>query len=191
MCEKLCQPEVYCGNSVHQSELMSYPYQPIRSVFMFTQSRVNGSKFQGMCAVTSAKKVKREQTLCCTIAHPCIQPLIVGKTYARCTVCSFDLCIKHGGYDDDSKHVNSVRHIAKEECLKHASTLSSFLQPSSSGYKSQDLSHSVIGAKTLLSQFLNLMERNLPISAADHVGELFRKKCHQGIQLQSSTLVVT
>ena len=73
-------------------------------------------------------------------AHPCIQPSKVGKTYARCTVCSFNLSIKHGGFDDVSKHVKSAWHIAKEGCLQHIFTLSSFPQPSCSGYKGSDLS---------------------------------------------------
>ena len=106
-----------------------------------------------------------------TIAHPCIQPSKVGKAYARFSGCSFDFSIKPGGYDDVSKHVNLARHVTKEGCLKRTSTLSSFFQPSSSGYKGPHFY--VIRAETLCTQFV--VEHNILISAANHAGELFRK----------------
>ena len=71
--------------------------------------------------------------------------------------------------------MKSVRHFAKEGCLKHTSMLSSLLQSNSSGYKGNVLS--VIQPETWFVQFL--IEHNIPISTADHAGELFWKTFHQ------------
>ena len=86
-------------------------------------------------------------------------------------MCSFDLFIKHGGYDDVSKHVKLARHIAKEGCLKHTIHVFKFSDnPSSSGYKCPDLSVILYNGRNFFAHFL--VEHNIPISAADHAEEL-------------------
>ena len=120
--------------------------------------------------------MKRKQTFLgsCTITHLCIEPSKIGETYARYTVCTFDLSIKRGGYDVVSKHVKSVRLKAKEGCVKHTSMLSSFLQLTSSG---TDLS--MIRAEILFAQFS--VEHKIPIlSEKGHISNKFPSKTKSG-----------
>lgn len=117
------------------------------------------------------KKNKREQLFLpsYTKAYPCVQASKVAKTHARCTVCEFDFSVKHGGFDDVSKHVKSGRHIAKGQALASSSQLTNFFQKADS-CKSD---FAVIRAETLFAHFL--VEHNVPLSAADHAGDLFRR----------------
>lgn len=104
---------------------------------------------------------------------------------SRCTVSSFDLSFKHGGYNV-SKYVKSSRTIAKEGVLQ--TYIHTFMFSST---KQQWIQRSRSFCDTGRNFFLQfLAKQNIPISAADHALESSFEKCSQGIQLQSSMLVV-
>ena len=96
----------------------------------------------------------------------------IGRTYARCTVCDMDFVISHGGASHVASHVKSMRHKQKGLALEQSSKMTNYStsKPASPTSKSDPLS--VIRAETLFALFL--VEHNLPLSASDHAGLLFR-----------------
>ena len=84
-------------------------------------------------------------------------------------MCDQDFSIAHGGFDDVSRHVKSARHVSKGVSLQNTQKLSNFFATSNTAESDMD----VIRAETLFAHFL--VEHNIPISAADHAGSLFRK----------------
>jgi hypothetical protein len=118
----------------------------------------------------SAKKRREQEFLASyTKAYPCVQASRIAKTHARCNVCEFDFSISHGGLGDVTKHVKSGRHISRGQALASSSQLTIFLKNSDS----EKTDFAVIRAETLFAHFL--VEHNVPLSAADHAGDLFRR----------------
>ena len=68
--------------------------------------------------------------LSCTKAYPCIVPSKVSSLYAMCSVCECDFLISHGGFNDVSRHVKSMRHITKGQSLDNCSKMTSFFSKS-------------------------------------------------------------
>lgn len=104
--------------------------------------------------------------------YPCIVSSKVSTGHARCEVCELDFKICHGGLDDVKRHCDSKRHKEKSAALQNVPRVTNFF---SSMKQSQD-SLSVIRAETLFAHFL--VEHNIPLSAADHAGPLFRAMFH-------------
>ena len=63
-------------------------------------------------------------------AYPCIVPSEVSSLYAWCSVCDCDFLISHGGFDDVSRHVKSMRHITKGQSLDNCSKMTFFFSKS-------------------------------------------------------------
>lgn len=82
--------------------------------------------------------------------------LILGNTCARCTLCSSDFSIAHGGRNDVTTHVKGKHH------KDIAMSVVSFLKP-----------QGVIQAEAMWAMFV--VEHNLAFKASDHATKLFRK----------------
>ena len=95
----------------------------------------------------------------------CINKSSVGDTFAFCNLCRCDVNITHGGRDDLRKHCLTQKHV-------HAATAAKF-QPSVSSFAGADRSAEVTCSELLFTSFL--VEHNIPLSASDHAGLLFRK----------------
>jgi hypothetical protein len=89
----------------------------------------------------------------------------VSDHHALCTLCGGDFSVAHAGKGDIIAHVNSQKHTKKAKIINEKSTISSFFSNSS------DLN--VIRAECLITNFL--VEHNVSLSSADHVGPLLRK----------------
>ena len=97
---------------------------------------------------------------------PCLEKSPKGPYFAHCKVCVSDFNISHGGRDDCKKHVETKKHADMGK-------LKTNTQFSMEKFISTDSSLSVVNAEALFTCFL--LEHNLPIAAADHAGQLFRK----------------
>ncbi|XP_063216897.1 uncharacterized protein LOC134527858 isoform X1 [Bacillus rossius redtenbacheri] len=89
-----------------------------------------------------------------------------GQKYAFCSVCRCDISISHGGRSDILLHVKSNKHAGNVQNSENSQKISTFFTNSSS-------EDSVTRAECLFTYFL--IEHNVPLSAADHAGPLFRK----------------
>ena len=129
----------------------------------------NGDGGESASGGSAPQKVKREQKFLASYYknNPCIVASKIDSTYARCTACEIDFKVSHGGIADVSKHVKSVRHIAKAAALKNSTPLGHFLETCD---KSVD--NRVIRAEVMFTAFL--VEHNVPLAASDHAGNLFR-----------------
>ena len=93
----------------------------------------------------------------------CISSSRRDEYSARCTLCSSDFSISHGGANDIQIHVKSKKHQSAVRSSKSTGNIAEFLQPKD---------FSVIRAETLMTQFL--IEHNLPFAAADHLTDLVK-----------------
>ncbi|KAL8598431.1 hypothetical protein ACOMHN_032708 [Nucella lapillus] len=120
----------------------------------------------------SGKKQRREQTfrLEYTQRAPCIRPFLQNAKRAWCDYCKVDFTISHGGWNDVQNHLETVGHERKSAAKNNTSALSAFGFTQEKEMTDKELQ--VIKAETLFSHFL--VEHNLPISASDHAGPLFR-----------------
>ncbi|XP_033726452.1 uncharacterized protein LOC117316076 [Pecten maximus] len=96
-------------------------------------------------------------------SYPCITSSDKGNTFAFCSTCRVSVSIAHGGKDDIKKHVARIKH--KQADVKGTRPVTDFFQMGT------DLS--TIKAECLFTSFL--MKKNIPMSAADGTGELFRE----------------
>ena len=101
-----------------------------------------------------------------TVSFKCISPSLVSDSHVRCNICMSDLSISHGGLDDIKRHVKAQKHVAKEKAKVGTPGIANFLLK-----QNEDLE--AMRAEVHFTHFL--VEHNLPLSAADHAGKLFRK----------------
>eukprot|EP00057_Strongylocentrotus_purpuratus_P009553 XP_011664027.1 PREDICTED: uncharacterized protein LOC105438204 isoform X1 [Strongylocentrotus purpuratus] len=105
-----------------------------------------------------------------TSRFPCISSSNKGKHYAFCRVCRCDLKIAHGGAGDISIHLRSKKHIEKEVAEEKAKNIPKEGRINTF-FRKED--YSVINAEVMFTDFL--VEHNIPLAAADHSGQLFRR----------------
>ncbi|KAL8619095.1 hypothetical protein ACOMHN_019367 [Nucella lapillus] len=104
-----------------------------------------------------------------TEKYPCIQRCPTDSSKVWCSACDQDFSIKHGGMDDIKRHVGTKNHQKKgSERANEKLTRFGFGPAPKSA-----VDYSTIRAETLFVSFL--VEHNIPLSAADHAGPLFRK----------------
>ena len=98
---------------------------------------------------------------------PCIRKSSLDEFHAFCTLCSTDFSVKSGGKNDVKRHVAKKKHqeIAKSRSNEKESITSYFTT------KKDD--NAVIKAECLYTSYL--VEHNLPISASDHAGAVFKR----------------
>ncbi|KAK8789239.1 hypothetical protein V5799_020986 [Amblyomma americanum] len=96
---------------------------------------------------------------------PCIQKSRKGEKYAFCTVCRCDLNIAHAGRRDILLHLGTKKHKDSAQIVDTDEKLG--------GYFSASVDQGTIRAECLFTAFL--IEHNVPFTAADHAGDLFRK----------------
>lgn len=101
-----------------------------------------------------------------TKEYPCIIKSDKGSKFAFCTFCRCDLNISHGGKNDLATHMKSNKHCSNVKVVEDNRKIRTFFGSSTSD-------NSVIKAECLFTAFL--LEHNIPLSAADHAGSLFRK----------------
>lgn len=94
-----------------------------------------------------------------------IKPSKQGEKFAFCEICRSDFAISHSGRYDIVKHIKTEKHIKNEKISSSSAKLDSFFKDNNQS--------DVIKAELLFTSFL--VEHNIPLSAADHVGPLFRK----------------
>lgn len=101
-----------------------------------------------------------------SVDFPCVIKSRKGEKFAFCTVCGCDINIAHGG-NDLSNHVKCGKHISYLKSKDDNQKISRFFA------KSDNVDNDVIRAECLFTSFL--VEHNVPLSAADHAGALFKK----------------
>lgn len=94
----------------------------------------------------------------------CIASSGKGEFYARCTMCTCNISIAHGGASDIKLHMQSLKHRSASQDEAGSSTITKILLP-------QD--NTTIRAETLMTQFI--IEHNLPMAVADHLSILMIK----------------
>nr|XP_042912499.1 zinc finger BED domain-containing protein 5-like [Parasteatoda tepidariorum] len=90
-----------------------------------------------------------------------------SMNHVYCNICKCDFSIAHGGRNDCLRHVEGSRHRANGAASSSSKSIRDMF--SSSSKESQ----SVIKAETLFTNFI--VQHNLPLSVADHVGQLFKR----------------
>ena len=118
-----------------------------------------------MASLSSTSKSARKQMFKKEYSKKwsCISSSRQDEYSARCTLCSSDFSISHGGANDIQIHVKSKKHQSAVRSSKSTGNIAEFLQPKD---------FSVIRAETLMTQFL--IEHNLPFAAADHLTDLVK-----------------
>lgn len=94
----------------------------------------------------------------------CIASSGKGEFYARCTMCTCDISIAHGGASDIKLHMQSLKHRSASQDVAGSSSITKFLVPRD---------NTTIRAETLMTQFI--IEHNLPMAVADHLSSLMKK----------------
>ena len=89
----------------------------------------------------------------------------IGGTFARCTVCSKDFNVSHGGQNNVLKHVKGKHHQEMSKAASSSCSLTSLYKPQHSA--------SVIEAETRSAMFVS--KHNLAFLASDHATKLFPK----------------
>ncbi len=92
-----------------------------------------------------------------------------GVYHAHYKSCNADISIEHGGRDDIKRHLASQKHIDLEAASSSTSTITHFFAKLGSSEEDQ-----VTKAELYFTSFI--IEHNIPISASDHAGSLFRNR---------------
>ena len=121
-----------------------------------------------------AKKKRREQSYSSKYGEEFsfITNSKVSSLHAFCKPCRKDINISHGGRLDIVQHSKTavhLRNLKMGEEGKKSQIMTSFF--SSSNNKEEE--SSIINAECLFTCFL--LEHNIPLAAADHIGPLLRK----------------
>ena len=121
-----------------------------------------------------AKKKRREQSYSSKYGEEFsfITNSKVSSLHAFCKSCRKDINISHGGRLDIVQHSKTavhLRNLKMGEEGKKSQIMTSFF--SSSNNKEEE--SSIINAECLFTCFL--LEHNIPLAAADHIGPLLRK----------------
>lgn len=116
-----------------------------------------------------AKKQKVEQRYRpeYTATWPSIIKSKLSECHVRCTVCDSDFTVKSGGANDIERHLKSKKHVETEKVKSTMGSMTSFFSSSNSSEQA------VTNAEMLFNKFI--VEHNLPMSAFDHAGDLFRQ----------------
>ena len=85
--------------------------------------------------------------------------------HAFCVLCKCDFSVRHAGRHDVTKHLNTVKHKSYQTAVELTKSVAEFFTPA------QDTS--IINAEVLCVDFM--VEHNLPLAVADHIGPLVRK----------------
>lgn len=88
-----------------------------------------------------------------------------GEKFAFCEICRCDFSISHAGKYDIARHIKSAKHSEHFKNFSSSSKINTFFK--------NDTQFDVSQAELLFTSFL--IEHNVPLSAADHAGPLFRK----------------
>nr|XP_042896620.1 uncharacterized protein LOC122269097 [Parasteatoda tepidariorum] len=94
---------------------------------------------------------------------PGIIPSKKGSNYAFCTFCSVDFSIMHKGKGDISAHVSRQKHVDNQRIRTENKKID---------FSVKKNDNSAIRAEALFTSFI--VEHNIPINVADHVGPLMR-----------------
>ena len=103
------------------------------------------------------------------IEWPILTWSMKSSLYVFCTICRRDFSVAHGGQNDCSRHVDRPRHRENAEAMTNASSMNIKSMFATSSNETLD----VIKAESLFIKFI--IEHNLPISVADHAGNLFKR----------------
>jgi len=95
----------------------------------------------------------------------CIKKSRKGSHFAFCSVCCIDIKVAHGGISDIKDHIKSKRHVDFIKIQEKTPKMETF-------FNSGD-NTDIINAECLATCFL--LEHNLPIAVADHIGPLVRR----------------
>lgn len=99
-----------------------------------------------------------------TSTYPCLCASDTSPSDAFCTICNCSFSVKHGGLYDCRKHLETEKHKSLSKMKLKIKPLTCFLE--------KDDVEKTTNAEMLFTAFL--VEHNLPLSAADHAGHLFR-----------------
>ena len=92
-----------------------------------------------------------------------LMTIVIGNTFAHCSLCSSDFGISHGGRNDVTTHVKGTSQRNGCCCFNHSS-VRSFFRP--------EMQKSVTGAEARWSLYVT--KHNLSFQASDHVTNLFK-----------------
>lgn len=87
-----------------------------------------------------------------------------GNNFAFCAACRCDFSLAHAGRNDVFKHSQSKKHMDNVKCIESNKKLS---------FTCDAGENRVTRAECYFTSFI--VEHNLPLSCADHTGQLFRK----------------
>ncbi len=99
------------------------------------------------------------------ICHCYNKILIVGNTYARCSICGTDISTSHGGRNDVAKHIGTTKHKDMAAALSSSRTVSTFFRAQSSPKVIEAEAHSA----------LFVAKHNLSFLSSEHAAKLFGK----------------
>src|SRR5215813_14559104 len=94
---------------------------------------------------------------------PCIEKSKLSEN-AFCTKCSVNFSLGHAGKGDISKHLSTQKHKKNVSGHRENSKINTFFDSNV---------NNVIRAECLFTAFI--VEHNLPINCADHIGPLLKK----------------
>ncbi len=90
--------------------------------------------------------------------------IIIGDTYARCTICAFDFTIHHGGRNDVTHHLKTKRHTEMSKAVSNVRSINAHHKP--------QVTDDVIAAETRWATFV--AKHNLAFLSSDHATRLFK-----------------
>ena len=90
--------------------------------------------------------------------------IIIGKTFAHCSLCSSDFGISHGGRNDVTTHVKGKHHREMDAAVSTTQSVRSFFRP--------EMQKSVTEAEARWSLYVT--KHNLYFQASGHATKLFK-----------------
>ena len=102
-------------------------------------------------------------------SYVCIQKSRKGGNSAFCSICHCDFGIGHGGENDIKRHISTPKY----KSFVTAQASNHRLTDWGSSASTSNFDIKVTKAEVLFSGFLT--EHNLPLTTADHAGNLFRQ----------------
>ena len=90
--------------------------------------------------------------------------IIIGNTFAHCSLCSSDFGISNGGRNDVTTHIKGKHHREMDAAASTTQSVRSFIQP--------EMQKSVIEAEARWSLYVT--KHNLSFQASDHATKLFK-----------------
>lgn len=118
-----------------------------------------------MSGVKKQKKYLQSYKISYSNEYPFLKKSNKSDHHAFCTECGVDFSVAHAGKGDIINHVRSKKHNENSRSKAQTSKIHDFFENNSDS--------KVIRAECLVTAFL--VEHNLPLSCADHVGPLLRK----------------